>query len=140
MFSIFIQGLVLIPFLFLATLLLPWGYLMTLGYWPKQLWGKNMILLGKGIVIWFAYGFLVIMLRLMPNPHMSLEKLDGLTSQEIIERFGKPAYDSRTDYTSPLQGSPFHLNYPDPWPWGDGISYEIEFKDNRVISIAVSYK
>jgi hypothetical protein len=78
----------------------------------------------------------------LPDSRFTMDKLGGLTPEQVIDRVGPPDYDGRNDTSDPWtpekekegKCGPLILTYKDRHSWR-GIEYGIEFEDNHVVLV-----
>ena len=78
----------------------------------------------------------------LPDSRFTMDKLGGLTPEQVIDRVGPPDYDGRNDTSDPWtpelekQGKTGRLKffYEDRRTW-NGIEYGIQFEDGHVVQV-----
>jgi len=76
------------------------------------------------------------------DPRFTLEKLGGLTPDQVISAVGRPTEDERTLGWKPSDESArqyLHFFYDDRWGW-EGQEYAVIFKGNRVVEVRRAIK
>jgi|GEM_PF-5692809 len=114
---------------------------------PQELYKLNSRVKRISIVVFIVVLLLYSAWRVLPDSRFRMNTLGGLTPDQVIEKLGKPDYDSRYDKSNPWSmereknGENVRLQffYEDQERWV-GYEYGVEFRDNHVITVRVGVK